>query len=80
MTTLKILIPGHSGGFQNNTYITLNCKWGDFTILYKDGKYEITNTRRNEYYLVVHRGILKIAYGRAWLRGTSNNPLLCRLR
>jgi hypothetical protein len=70
MRTLnKIPIRKHSNQFQDNTYIILNCKWGDFTIRYKDGKYEIINTLRNDYYLVIHRGILKIAYGRAWLRG-----------
>ena len=55
--------------FNEGECATLYCKWGDFTIWYKDGKYEIINTFRNDYYLAIHRGILKIAYGRAWLRG-----------
>ena len=54
---------------EDGKYLTVYCKWGNITFFLEDGKYNIISSPKDNCRIVYHRGLLKIAYGRAWLKG-----------
>lgn len=42
---------------------------GYFTVIFDHDKYNIISPPRDDYRIVYHKGVMKIAYGKAWFKG-----------